>query len=58
MGSDKVRIQCDVDKDTANRLRVEADQNTRKLGPHSAHILKQYAKELPKPYVSKQEYGG
>ena len=56
METEKVKIQCHVDKETAEKLQLEADDQTRKLGPHATHILTQHAKQLPKPFVSKKEY--
>jgi hypothetical protein len=50
----KIRFQPEVNPEVADKLIQDAEANTRKPGPHIAHILKEYAKDLP--YTPKKEY--
>lgn len=59
MGEKKL-IPARVDTDIQDKLKIEADEENRTFSNHVETVLKRHVekKELPKPYVSKKEYGG
>jgi len=52
------RLQPLVDDVTAAKLQSEADQQSRKISPHAAHILKEHAKTLPMPKQESDPHKG
>jgi len=54
----KIRFQPQFDKETAERIKEEADKTGAKPSPYIARVMKAHvSKQEGKPNQSKQEYG-
>jgi hypothetical protein len=54
----KVTIQSIIDDDLHDKLKQDAERESRKISPHVQHILKVHISEVEKekPFVSKKQY--